>query len=146
MDFGNTLDKWEKQKSGSDAHTAMDSWLDKYDVHDKDADAEDDHRSGAENRRRLRNKKPEDMLDIHGQTQVEAWQSLETFFADAKEKGLEKVLIIHGKGNHSQGDPVLKRTVMDFIERCPHAGERGKASTGGEGATWVIIKQPKKSN
>jgi DNA-nicking Smr family endonuclease len=68
---------------------------------------------------------------------------LETFFSDARAKEFEKVLIIHGKGNHSEGDSVLKRVVMDFIEHCPFAGEsgRGKASAGGEGATWVLLKE-----
>jgi DNA-nicking Smr family endonuclease len=37
----------------------------------------------------------------------------------------------------------LKRSVREFIERCPHAGENGheKAASGGSGATWVILKR-----
>jgi DNA-nicking Smr family endonuclease len=101
-----------------------------------------------EKRRRLHNKKPDAELDIHGQTRDEAWQTLDTFFNSAKEKEFEKVLVIHGKGNHSAGDSVLKRVVMDFIEQCPYAGEsgRGKAAAGGEGATWVLLKESKKEN
>lgn len=129
MNFGDILDRWEKQ--GSDDG-----------LYNKDTD-EGAKRTGTQDkRRRLRNKKPDAELDIHGQTSDEAWQALELFFGDAKEKGHEKVLIIHGKGNHSAGDSVLKRVVRDFIERCPFAGEsgRGKASAGGEGATWVLLK------
>ena len=130
MNFGAILDKWEKQSPASD------------DLFDRDADERNSLDIVQENRRRLRNKKPDAQLDIHGQTRDEAWQSLEMFFNDAKENGFEKVLVIHGKGNHSSGESVLKRVVMDFIEYCPFAGEsgKGKASVGGEGATWVLIK------
>jgi DNA-nicking Smr family endonuclease len=100
--------------------------------------------SAQEKRRRLHNKKPDAELDIHGQTRDEAWQSLDMFFSGAKEKEFEKVLIIHGKGNHSEGDSVLKRVVMDFIEQCPYAGESGRGKAGGEGATWVLLKESKK--
>jgi len=139
MNFGDILDRWEKQRpSGGDSPDE--------EIQAKDTE-ETIRQSGAqEKRRRLRNKKPDAELDIHGQTRDEAWLALETFFNNAREKELEKVLIIHGKGNHSADEPVLKRVVMDFIERCPFAGEsgRGKASTGGEGATWVLLKELKK--
>ncbi|MDR1858682.1 MAG: Smr/MutS family protein [Treponema sp.] len=167
MDFGDILNKWEKQrpgiaKGGSADDTAgagpsgdpspgkktnpMDAWLRTTEVYDKDAADSGRQHSAQEKRRRLRNKKPEAQLDIHGQTRDEAWLSLETFFAEARGKGLEKILLIHGKGNHSTGEAVLKRTVMEFIERCPYAGEsgRGKASAGGEGATWVLLKETEK--
>jgi DNA-nicking Smr family endonuclease len=123
----------------------MDQWLDANGVQDKDGEEKDKHASAQEKRRRLRNKKPDAELDIHGKTSDEAWLILETFFGSAREKGHEKVLIIHGKGNHSSGEAVLKRVVMDFIEHCPFAGEsgRGKASGGGEGATWVLLKETK---
>jgi DNA-nicking Smr family endonuclease len=133
MNFGDILDKWEKQGSTT---------------YDKGIEESDKPINAQEKRRRLRNKKPDAELDIHGQTRDEAWLSLDAFFGSAKEKGLEKVLIIHGKGNHSEGDSVLKRVVMDFIEHCPSAGEsgRGKASAGGEGATWVLLKETGKEN
>ena len=154
MDFGDILDKWEKQHTGSVKGTAVqdgdsekkanliDSWLKTNGIYDKDSEDTDRQVEVHDKRRRLKNKKPEAELDIHGQTRDEAWLSLETFFAESRKNGLEKIQIIHGKGNHSIGEPVLKRTVMEFIEHCPYAGEsgRGKASTGGEGATWVLLK------
>jgi len=139
MNFGDILDKWEKQRpSGGDSPDG--------DIQAKDTEEIIKQTGAQEKRRRLRNKKPDAELDIHGQTRDEAWLALETFFNNAREKELEKVLIIHGKGNHSADEPVLKRVVMDFIERCPFAGEsgRGKASAGGEGATWVLLKELKK--
>ena len=167
MDFGDILNKWEQQrpgtaKSNTAGNTAgndpsgdpsiekkispMDAWLRANEIYDKDALDLGRQHSAQEKRRRLRNKKPEAQLDIHGQTRDEAWLSLETFFAEAREKGLEKILVIHGKGNHSAGEAVLKRAVMEFIERCPYAGEsgRGKAASGGEGATWVLLKEIEK--
>jgi DNA-nicking Smr family endonuclease len=136
MNFGDILDKWEKQRpSGGDVSDG--------DFQAKDTEERSKQSGAQEKRRRLRNKRPDAELDIHGQTRDAAWQALETFFNTAKEKELEKVLIIHGKGNHSVDEPVLKRVVMDFIERCPFAGEsgRGKASAGGDGATWVLLKE-----
>jgi len=126
MNFGDIFDKWEKSNK----------------IQDKDMEAGNRQLSSQEKRTRLRNKKPDAELDIHGLTRVEAWQAMDIFFSDAKAKGLEKLLVIHGKGNHSTGEAVLKRIVMEFIERCPFAGEsgRGKAVTGGEGATWVLLK------
>jgi DNA-nicking Smr family endonuclease len=55
---------------------------------------------------------------------------------------MEKVLLIHGKGNHSEGEAVLKRAVLQFIEKCPYAGESGQPNVelGGNGATWVLLK------
>jgi len=128
MNFADIFDKWEKSNG----------------IYDKDteAEAETDNTSPQERRSRLRSKKPDARLDIHGLTRVEAWQTLDVFFEDAKRQGLEKILIIHGKGNHSTGEAVLKRIVTEFIEQCPFAGEsgRGKAAAGGEGATWVLLK------
>jgi len=129
MNFGDILDKWEKNKDINE-------------IYDKDSETEDAGGSPRERRSRLRNKKPDARLDIHGLTREEARQTLDDFFKDAKEKGLEKILIIHGKGIHSPGEAVLKRIVTEFIERCPFAGEsgRGKNAAGGEGATWVLLK------
>jgi len=129
--FGDILDKWTSVNG----------------IQDKDAEDKDKQISAQDKRRRLRNKKPDAELDIHGKTRDEAWQELEVFFGDAKEKGFEKIVIIHGKGNHSAGESVLKRVVMDFIERCPFAGEsgKGKAAAGGEGATWVLLKETKEA-
>jgi DNA-nicking Smr family endonuclease len=157
MNFGDILNKWENQKPGlteSGGNSAdtdsekkpnpMDSWIREKGIYDKDAE-EEKPISAQEKRRRLKNKKPDAEIDIHGQTRDEAWQALETFFNESKANGYEKVLIIHGKGNHSTGESVLKRMVLEFIEHCPIAGEsgRGKSSAGGEGATWVLLKEMK---
>ena len=131
MNFGAILDKWEKQSPGGNDIIA-----------DRDTEESNERDAMQEKRRRLRSKRPDAELDIHGQTRDEALQLMEVFFNDAREKGFEKVLLIHGKGNHLAGESVLKRVVMDFIEHCPFAGESGKGKTtsGGESTTWVLLK------
>lgn len=161
MDFGDILNKWERLNTGSNGRqnsggqsgdspdTAaqervhpLDAWLRINGIYDKDAEAEDTGHSAAEKRRRLRLKKPDAALDIHNLNRDETWEALDRFFNEAKSKGLTKLLIIHGKGNHSQGEAVLKRVTRNFIEQCPFAGEsgQGKAAEGGGGATWVLLK------
>jgi DNA-nicking Smr family endonuclease len=125
-------------------------------IYDKDSEngelAEDDEgfprkrelspQEAAQRRRRLRAKQPDATLDLHGLTRDDAWAAMETFFNDGKQQGFDKLLVIHGKGNHTSGEAVLERTVRDYIERCPFAGESGygDAASGGSGATWVLLK------
>jgi DNA-nicking Smr family endonuclease len=156
MDFGDILDAWDKQTAhtgknrrvivsaaGEETIDPVTAWLRVNGVYDKDAESpEAEERQAAERRRRLRTKKPEATLDLHGLTRDEAWIAMETFFEESRREELEKVLLIHGKGNHSEKEAVLKRTVLQFIEKCPYAGESGQpnAELGGSGATWVLLK------
>ena len=132
MDFGAILDKWEKK-------TPLNS------VYNKEIEESGERSAAAERRRRLLRKKPDASVDLHGLTGDEAWTALETFFEDSRSKGLEKVLIIHGKGNHWSGgnEATLKFLSRSFIEHCSFAGESGHnaARDGGSGATWVILKK-----
>ena len=153
MDFGNILDKWEKG-TGKKANTTsksinrrdvnpMDAWLNENKVIDKDALLTPEQETSAARRSRLLNKRHEDFIDIHGLTREEAWLALERFIENCAGRGLEKVLIIHGKGNHSKNRAVLKLCVRDFLEKCPYTGESGQSDTGGTGATWVLLKKEK---
>jgi DNA-nicking Smr family endonuclease len=163
VDFGDILDKWDRltgESPGKQAASArgarkragggnrgaelLNAWLRVNEVIDKDAElsgsAEPSERG--ERRRRLREKKPDAVLDLHGQTRDEARRSLDGFFRLGRQQGLEKLLIVHGKGNHSKGEAALKRVVREYIERCAFAGESGQAAAaqGGSGATWVLLK------
>ncbi|GHU19085.1 DNA mismatch repair protein MutS [Spirochaetia bacterium] len=169
MDFGDILDQWDnetvkpqgkkalkKQAAGAATGTGVDpaaaphpltAWLGKNDVYDKDAEEPELQGKAAlpspgEKRRRLLLRKPDATIDLHGLTSDEAWTALDAFFANAKYRGFLKLAIIHGKGNHSQGGPILKHTVREFLERCPLAGESGfgDAASGGSGTTWVLLK------
>jgi DNA-nicking Smr family endonuclease len=134
MDFGIILDRWNK--TGGNAGT----------VYNKDAEPPfaAGPRYASIRRKRLLRKSPDAALDLHGLSRDEAWEAMAAFFDEAKRRALEKILLVHGKGNHSRTgeEPVLKRTVREFIERCPFAGESGAAASaqGGAGSTWVLLK------
>ncbi|MDR1506739.1 MAG: Smr/MutS family protein, partial [Treponema sp.] len=142
---GKILDQWERRGPAAPP-----------DVCQKDRKV--DGESSAARRKRLRGKHPDGTIDLHGLTQREAWEALDHFFQTARKQGFEKLLIIHGKGNHT-GDlrrypdgsalplgndtqGILKNTAKSFIERCPFAGESGYsgAAQGGTGSTWVLLK------
>jgi len=135
-EFGKILDQWDKYAGP---------------IYNKDEELAVQSESPASRRRRLHRKPPDASIDLHGFTQEQAWAALETFFTESRNNGLEKLLVIHGKGNHSLTDdqaPILKKTVRNFIERCPYAGENGEGSgtMGGSGSTWVLLKNLNKDN
>ncbi|MDR2485817.1 MAG: Smr/MutS family protein [Treponema sp.] len=134
----------EPKKTGEPKRVhPLTAWLRIHEVYDKDAEAQDEQAAAGERRRRLLHKKPDAVIDLHGLNQNESWIALEAFFQEGRMQGFEKLLIIHGKGNHSSGEAVLKQTVKKFIERCPFAGEsgHGNSASGGTGATWVLLKK-----
>ncbi|MDR2864264.1 MAG: Smr/MutS family protein [Spirochaetaceae bacterium] len=156
MDFGRILERWEHDRLGGpvfspkagikDARNINDflsSWLDTHPVQNKDADTPEASRRESGRRKILRSKAPDASLDLHGKTREEAWRALDDFFRAAQARNLEKVLLIHGKGNHSKDGAILKEFCRVYIEQCEFAGESGypPASDGGSGATWVLLKQ-----
>lgn len=156
MDFGKILEQWEKgnhsgknKKSSSsvksvkeDKTKLINMWIDKYGVYNKDEKTEEESEPSVK-RKNLKEMKPQATIDLHGMTTEQAKYALESFFDSAEKRGLKKVLIIHGKGKHSQNGSVLKNFVKTFLEQHPNAGESGynKNSEGGSGSCWVIIKR-----
>lgn len=154
MDFGEILERWEKRNglpqnkkvlkhnSALNKKNPMDVWLKKHEVSDKDTDNINCNLNPAEERKRLKEMKPQAKIDLHGMTIEQAETALNAFFSSALNDRIEKVLIIHGKGNHSQNGGVLKDFVKAFLERHSNAGERGSCKNidGGSGSTWVILK------
>ncbi len=136
MNFGEILNKWEKEKPRKkpgmetllDTESAWKSFVDK------------DQREVPETgEKRI---PIEDVIDLHGMTRAEAEKALNSFFDSAVRSGYRKVLIIHGKGNHSSGEGVLLKWVKKYLDNRPEAGKRGFADkeNGGRGATWVMLK------
>ncbi len=130
------------------AHVATEVWLDAHGTSDKDAlgdagDPRSGQRAAAAEARRFEALRPQASIDLHGMTAREAEEALGHFLADAAQRGLEKVLVIHGKGYHSAGEPVLGRTARRVIESSPWAGRYGQAdrSEGGSGALWVAVRR-----
>ena len=133
-DFGDILNQWEKS-CGNESHKTFDK---------------DSQRENFEEREKMRDSEyvkklpPQDTIDLHGLTQEEARKALDIFVANAKRRGLRKILVIHGKGIHSgEGDGVLSSLVRNFIEADSRLGQFGRAdkTMGGSGATWVVVRQ-----
>jgi DNA-nicking Smr family endonuclease len=150
MKAGDVSDRREKrprsrQEEGGDLQTMMNSWLDTHEIPDKDALVEEEaSRQG--DRQRLRTKRPDARIDLHGMTRDAAWEALDGFFQESCLGGCEKLIIIHGKGNHAGSDGALKRLCRQFIEQNPLAGEhwQGRAAEGGTGVTLVLLKGAKR--
>jgi DNA-nicking Smr family endonuclease len=165
VDFGDILDEWERIKrehkdsspspetrkaaareapAAPKAGGALEAWLAKNGIKDKDAEA-GEGRNGAERgleSRRLAALRPQAVLDLHGMTGEEAEAAIADFVSSSSRRGLEKVLVIHGKGLHSSGAPVLKKAARRALESLPLAGRFGEADKidGGSGALWVLIR------
>lgn len=154
MDFGDILDQWDiikdlpdkgQKEKARKKQNPMTSWLDKYPPKRNTGDGGSP--GGRKNtppisRDRLRKMAPQATLDLHGFTVEEAVKKLERFVNQQVKQGRRKILIIHGKGNHSEDGAVIKPAVLRFLERCPKAGEFGSPGRelGGSGATWVILR------
>lgn len=82
-------------------------------------------------------------IDLHGMTSPEAYAALQSFFADALDRGLTCVLIVHGKGHGSgQRGPVLKRAIDQWLRRWEPvlAFVSARPSDGGTGAVYVLLR------
>ena len=139
MNFARILDKWENL-------TPENRVYDKDNTESSEATVAQNRKRNSENRSKLLRKKPDATIDLHGLNADEAWTALQCFFQESRQKGMEKIHIVHGKGNHSALDSSHAGALRDlsrrFIESCPFAGESGynSAREGGSGATWVLIK------
>ncbi|MDC7226309.1 MAG: Smr/MutS family protein [Spirochaetales bacterium] len=121
----------------------MEEWLSKYPPEDKDRGLSAERNAGPPvSRKKLMKQPSQKSLDLHGLTAEQAGREVEQFLSESKRRGLKKVLIIHGKGYHSNGRPVLKKEVIKILERNSIAGEFGTADRkeGGSGAVWVLLK------
>lgn len=130
-------------QSTMDYAKALGEWLDRHPPVPKEPEEEPSRRALGEERRALRRLRPEARLDLHGLTVEEALGRADRFLRDSKDRGFRKVLIIHGKGNHSaQGRGVLREKVRELVRNHPLSGETGvpDPAEGGDGAIWVIVR------
>ncbi|MCQ2580242.1 MAG: Smr/MutS family protein [Treponemataceae bacterium] len=126
----------------------MKQWILRYGVEDKDARAKEaEEEQLAQDMEYVRYMPAEASLDLHGMTRDEAWITMDAFITSCQKRGLRKVLIIHGKGNHSSENPILSGVVRNFIERDYRLGASGHPdkNLGGRGATWVLVRQIKEN-
>lgn len=131
MDFGEIYERWLREHGETDSKASA-------------ARASGERSKSRQfSRAEFRKMAPQAQLDLHGMRELEARAAVRSFIAASAARGLEKVSIIHGKGNHSRDEQVLANAVRDELERNPRAGEFEFADSrhGGRGATWVRIRQ-----
>jgi DNA-nicking Smr family endonuclease len=89
----------------------------------------------------------EDKLDLHGQTVEAGKQQLRELLVAAHRIGQRCVLVVHGKGTHSEHGAPLREAVLGEL-LGPLSGLVRALSTaapadGGEGATYVVLRSQK---
>lgn len=84
----------------------------------------------------------DDQLDLHGYTQEQAIIQLNHFLDQALSSSFKLLIIVHGKGQRSAGDAVLKPLVQHWLAHqssvlawCP-----AQANHGGNGASYVYLR------
>ena len=98
-------------------------------------------------------------IDLHGFTLEEANKKIEKIINDAYEKDVSKVIVVTGKGIHSnvEKDPyvskdlsILKFSVPDYIENNSELMKKiieikdADKEDGGSGAFYIYLKRKKK--
>ncbi len=144
MDFKDLLDQWESSEKGKKISEQLERQS-----HSRDTDGERLVNSGKPVLSDLKRMKPQDEIDLHGLTSIEAKKLVMDFIESSAKKGLYKVQIIHGKGNHSENrESVLKKVVRECIDESPYAGMSGTPQRidGGSGAVWIALKKKKHRN
>lgn len=87
----------------------------------------------------------QDYIDLHGYGVLEAGDALTRFLNTSISMGHRAVLIVHGRGLSSPGDPVLKNKVIEWLTRGKWkkwvaAFTSARKCDGGTGATYVLLR------
>ena len=97
-------------------------------------------------------------IDLHGFTLDKANRFIESFIIDSYEEGVNKLIVVTGKGLHSQNekDPyvskelsILKYSVPEFISKNKNLMNvineitDAKIEDGGKGAFYIFLKKNK---
>lgn len=86
----------------------------------------------------------ESTLDLHGDTVAVAMPRLERFLLESARAHRRGVLVIHGKGLHSDGVAVLRDAVLHALtgelSGLVHAFSAAAPTDGGDGATAILVK------
>jgi len=129
-DFSQILDLWENRGNRKDNQPF-------------DKDAATVEPLALPSRSEMERVRPEDELDLHGLVQEEALAAVRFFLRESRLEGYRKVLVIHGKGLHSENRKgVLKDAVQQILMKDRNVvawGEAGRKE-GGRGASWAWLK------
>ena len=97
-------------------------------------------------------------IDLHGYTLAEANKSIESFIIQSFQENINKLIVVTGKGIHSQNekDPyvskdlsILKYSVPEFISnnknlmKIIYEMKDAKIEDGGGGAFYIFLKKNK---
>ena len=85
-------------------------------------------------------------IDLHGLSVEAAREAFDKFFQTNIAAGKNAVLVIHGRGLSSPGEPVLKSKVYQWLTTSPWrkwvvAFTSARMCDGGAGATYVLFRQ-----
>jgi len=83
-------------------------------------------------------------LDLHGATVDAALARLRQFLVESRRLGRRRVLVVHGKGTHSEHGAPLREAVLGELlgaaSGLVHAFATAAPADGGEGATYVMVR------
>jgi DNA-nicking Smr family endonuclease len=83
-------------------------------------------------------------LDLHGRATERGIAELRQFVVESRKIGRRCVLVIHGKGLHSEhGAPLRDAVIGELIGPLSgliHAFASASPADGGEGATYVMLR------
>jgi len=86
----------------------------------------------------------EETLDLHGETVEAGKLRLRELVVAAHRLGRRCVLVVHGKGTHSEHGAPLREAVLGELlgelSGFVHALSTAAPSHGGEGATYVVLR------
>ena len=86
-------------------------------------------------------------LDLHGSTIEAGITRLRQFLVESRRLGRRRVLIVHGKGTHSDHGAPLREAVLGELlgaaSGLVHAFASATPGDGGEGATYVMLRGAK---
>jgi DNA-nicking Smr family endonuclease len=85
-------------------------------------------------------------LDLHGMTAAEARRAFGAALREAAAAGERCMLVVHGRGLRSEGGPVLKEGVVEWLTAPPLAPlvlafASALPRDGGAGASYVLLRR-----
>ena len=103
--------------------------------------------------RRLRSGgiRPESQVDLHGQDAATARRNVRQAVLDARDAGMRCVLVIHGRGRHSEAGPILREALPGWLAEAPLgpfvlAFTPALPNDGGNGACYVLLRRRRESS
>jgi DNA-nicking Smr family endonuclease len=102
-------------------------------------------------RRLARGRVPVDAtLDLHGLDAAAARLQLRDACEAVRREGARCLLVVHGRGLHSSGGPVLKQALVEWLAEPPLgrqvlAFSSATPEDGGTGATYVLLRRVRTS-